>query len=144
VRGYLACVIVAGGALACGPSASEKPADVALCPMMIPTSCPSPQPSFATDVEPIVAKRCYPCHGPGGVEQATDDFSTYQGLSLAKTEVELTVYGCIMPPSDAGAATAAERLAILSWGCVRWTKQLIPASRRARREAISGARREEG
>lgn len=66
-------------------------------------------------VQPIIAERCNACHGVGGVEQAAFDFSTYEGVRKAFGSVLNNVYGCLMPPPDAGALTPGERQALLAW-----------------------------
>jgi cbb3-type cytochrome c oxidase subunit III len=102
-----------------GATAVDSGADVdvaeAACPRDLPAGCESPAPSWMNVVQPIVAERCNACHGVGGVEQAAFDFSTYEGVRKAFGSVLNNVYGCLMPPPDAGALTPEERQALLAW-----------------------------
>jgi len=87
------------------------------CPNDLPPACVLPSPSYATDVEPIVARRCFPCHNTGGVALPARDFSTYDKIKAqADTGIVLTqVYACKMPPPDAAPPTADERATLLHW-----------------------------
>jgi len=85
------------------------------CPRDLPSSCELPAPSWMNVVQPIIVQRCNDCHGGGGVEQAAFDFSTYQGVRKAFGSVLNNVYGCQMPPPDAGALTSEQRQALLAW-----------------------------
>ena len=85
------------------------------CPRDLPAGCESPVPSWMNVVQPIIAQRCNACHGVVGVEQAAFDFSTYEGVRKAFGSVLNSVYGCLMPPPDAGALTPEERQAVLGW-----------------------------
>ncbi len=113
-----ATAVAASAAFSCSPPAPSSggpPAAAVTCPMVFPSACPSPSPSWVADVQPIVEERCYPCHGPGGVEQSVLDFTNYQGFNMAKTTVDVEIYHCAMPPPDAGAATPEEQLTVLTW-----------------------------
>jgi hypothetical protein len=85
------------------------------CPHDLPDACPSPEPSWVNDVEPIVDQTCNACHGVGGVEQPVFDFSTYEGVHKDFGAVLNSVYSCLMPPPDAGGLMRAEREALLAW-----------------------------
>ena len=39
------------------------------CPNDTPSACPSPAPSYVSDVAPIVSSHCLQCHAPGGQAQ---------------------------------------------------------------------------
>jgi hypothetical protein len=45
--------------ISCGGSVAD-------CPNDLPAACPSPVPSHATDVKPIITAHCLKCHAPGG------------------------------------------------------------------------------
>jgi uncharacterized membrane protein len=83
------------------------------CPNLS-TVCPSPPPSYANDVRPILNARCTTCHGPGG-QEAVRDLTTYQGVFQQRQAVLTQVYSCRMPPSDAAQPTSQERQTIISW-----------------------------
>lgn len=85
------------------------------CPDDLPRSCPTPPPSYAKDVAPILANRCAPCHFPGGVEVAAHDLSTYARVQAQRGSVLDQLHSCLMPPPDAGQPTAQERAAVLGW-----------------------------
>jgi hypothetical protein len=90
----------------------------ASCPTDVPTACPSPPPSWTTDVQPIVSARCAlggQCHGAGGAEEASYDFTSYAGVKKNFLTMETEVASCQMPPSDAVAPTDAEWLTLLQW-----------------------------
>ncbi len=89
--------------------------DASVCPHDLPSTCPSPEPSWMNDVEPIIDRACNPCHGVGGVEQSAFDFSTYQGVHKNFGSILSNVYGCLMPPPDAGGLTDAQRRTLLGW-----------------------------
>jgi len=92
---------------ACGGSESVN------CPNLS-TTCPSPQPSYATDVRPILNARCTTCHSPGGKE-AVRDLTTYSGVFSQRQAVLTQVYSCRMPPSDAPQPAAQERSVLVGW-----------------------------
>jgi hypothetical protein len=114
---------VAAAALGAGCSSSPPPADP--CPDDLPASCPTPSPSYASDIAPIVQQYCFPCHATGGIEAEHFDYSTYAGLYASRAVVLTQVNDCLMPPSapipgygvDAGTAplTTEARLALLGW-----------------------------
>lgn len=113
-----ACVFATSALGACSakPSADSDAGPLApVCPMAVPSNCPSPPPTWTTDIQTIIEARCYPCHGPGGVEQSAQDFTSYQGTTVVSATIDFEVFHCLMPPPDAGAATPAEQLTILTW-----------------------------
>ena len=83
------------------------------CPNVSDLTCPSPPPSFKTDVQPIIETRCYPCHGPGGIEVGTINLTSYHGV--VSNDVVGIVGQCMMPPPDAGQLTMAERDTLFEW-----------------------------
>jgi uncharacterized membrane protein len=102
-------VVLVGALLlaACGGSESVN------CPNLS-TTCPSPQPSYANDVRPIVNARCTVCHSPGG-QEASRDLTTYSHVFEQRQAVLTQVFSCRMPPSDAPQPTAQERSVLVSW-----------------------------
>ena len=104
----------------CTSDPHQAPADAGAeaadeCPDDVPAACPSPEPSYANDVAPIFARRCAPCHFPGGIEVATHDFSKYDVIHDQKGAILGQIHACLMPPPDAGAPTPDERAALLGW-----------------------------
>ena len=108
--------------IACSPS-SSMPAPVTdaasdappACPSDLPAACPSPPPGYDAAVLPLLAHRCWGCHGDGGIEVNQHDLGTYDGVFRQRSAVLNQVYGCLMPPSDAAALTPDERAALLGW-----------------------------
>jgi hypothetical protein len=94
-----------GFALAC----SGIPA----CPNDLPVGCPPDAPGYSATVAPLIEKRCSSCHSPAN--NNPPDLSTYAGVSAQKSAVLDQVYGCTMPPLDAGQLTSAERSQLLGW-----------------------------
>jgi uncharacterized membrane protein len=76
--------------------------------------CASP-PSYSMQVEGIIASRCLPCHGPGGVEYAAKPEDTYAHVKTAAIDMYSQVLDCVMPLPDAGQPTPEERQALLDW-----------------------------
>jgi uncharacterized membrane protein len=111
VIAVIAASSIAGG---CG---SSSPPPAPSCPNDTPDSCPSPMPSYATDVAPILQNRCVPCHGPGGVE-AVRPFDTYANITRTSdnpNRMLTQIHACLMPPADQPQLTADERKIILGW-----------------------------
>ncbi len=92
--------------------------------------------SFNRDVRPILADRCYHCHGPDAENQdsefrldsaanATADLGGYAGVvpgDLAASELHTRIHaddGSIMPPSDSNRVLSAAEIDILD----RWIEQ---------------------
>jgi hypothetical protein len=102
--------------LACSSEPPPANADGgASCPNDLPATCPTPPPSFATEVEPIFSQLCWGCHADGGVAVGIRDLSTYDGIASHQTTVLSKFYGCSMPPSDAGQPSPAQRAKMLAW-----------------------------
>jgi hypothetical protein len=113
--------------IGCGqPAATEKDAAVVDdlggspdagvldCPNDLPQACPTPAPSYVSEVQPLIANRCVPCHSPGGLasDRPLDD---YTNVYKRRGTVLNEVYTCLMPPADAGQLSDAERKQLLSW-----------------------------
>jgi hypothetical protein len=97
---------VAAALAACGTDAT--------CPKDMPTTCPTPTPSYANDVAPIFATYCNDCHSPTG--QAPDrPFQTYAEIFARRTSVLSFTYGCQMPPAAFPQPTEEERVTLLGW-----------------------------
>ncbi|MFT3838242.1 MAG: hypothetical protein QM723_14765 [Myxococcaceae bacterium] len=83
------------------------------CPNDLPMSCPADAPGYAATIAPLIQKRCLECHSPAN--NNPPDLSTYSGVSNQRGVVLTQLYGCLMPPPDAGQPTAEERGQFLSW-----------------------------
>jgi hypothetical protein len=76
-------------------------------------ACPSPKPSYASDVVPILEAKCNTCHvGGKGPWPLTD----YQSVVDWRLQIIQDIEGCTMPPLDGGANLSAdERHTVLGW-----------------------------
>lgn len=84
------------------------------CPNDLPKSCPSPKPSYKDDVAPLVERRCLVCHFEGGPASAIV-LSSYPAIFQRRSAVLNQVYGCKMPPPDAGPLAEGDRQHLLGW-----------------------------
>lgn len=118
MRRRLAMFALAFGALAalgaCHGEETESADAGPSCPNDLPTACPTPAPSYSSDVAPIVKERCLLCHGPGG-PQASVPLADYASIHARRTTVLTQVYGCRMPPAGAAELTSDERATLLAW-----------------------------
>jgi hypothetical protein len=109
-------MVLAAGLFGCS-GGSEAPAPT--CTNDGNVTCPSPSadgggpPSYQTDVQPIIASRCYGCHGPGGIEVSSINLTSYHGV--VSNDVVAQLSECFMPPPDAGQPTPAERQTLFEW-----------------------------
>jgi hypothetical protein len=108
---HVVAATTAGVLGACSGGSGDGPQPF-VCPN-VDSSCPATPPSYKTEVQPILASRCYGCHGPGGVEYPSKDLSTYTGAS--RNDIVGQVSVCAMPPPDAGQLTLEERTTLLQW-----------------------------
>jgi|HubBroStandDraft_6_1064221.scaffolds.fasta_scaffold214066_2 hypothetical protein len=110
-----------GGAPADGPSdgGESEATSPPPCPDLGYPACPSPPPSWATEVRPIVDLYCSPCHFNGGTGvQKGDDFSTAAGVQHVLTTSLTDLHNCSMPPQDAAVMPTSRRETLMAWlGC---------------------------
>jgi hypothetical protein len=119
-------LVVAALALpaACSSGSAEKRTDarqvtsdagvVPACGSDVTPTCPSPKPSYKSDVVPILNADCNTCHvgGPSKPWPLTD----YQSLLDWRKEVLGDMLQCTMPPEDAGHAISdADRGVLIGW-----------------------------
>ena len=105
--------------VACGGGGGDPVGAPPSCPtLVIPDACPSSPPSWKGEVQPLVAKYCYGCHGMGGVGQSKEDFSTYQGVKKAGPTIASQVQQCLMPRPGAAQPTESERETLITWALV--------------------------
>jgi hypothetical protein len=115
VCGALALAAFAAFACTSSDGSSTGGSSGTQCPQDLPAACPTPTPSFAGEVDPIIVRRCGGCHLDGGVAQPTRDFTTYDDIFRQRSPILNQVYSCNMPPPDAGQPTPEERAALLGW-----------------------------
>ena len=103
-------------AVACsgGGSGANDPAQ-ASCPNTGDLTCPSPPPSYKADIQPIIEKHCYGCHGPGGVEVSSINLTTYAEVARRRSDIGFQITHCRMPQPDAGPLTLDEMKTFAEW-----------------------------
>ena len=84
------------------------------CPAPAQMGCPVDAPTFQTGIADLLHARCYPCHAPGGVEQARL-LTDYAHVSGERMSIASQVVSCSMPPTGAPRLTGSERQQILDW-----------------------------
>jgi uncharacterized membrane protein len=95
---------------------ADPDADVAACVRKLPAACPTPSPSYETQIDPIIQNRCWPCHATGGAGAASGHpFTDYNLVHKDRGAILDQVYACNMPPSGATALSDEERTAMLAW-----------------------------
>jgi hypothetical protein len=105
-----AAILVAMGA--CGGGGEGAGAG---CPFELPAGCSGAPPSYATDVGPVVARRCVQrCHQPGGVAQM-QPLSSYLQLSARRGAVLGQLYRCRMPPAPEPPLSFDDGALLLDW-----------------------------
>jgi hypothetical protein len=98
-------VAAAGG---CGGS------DGPPCMVMLPTECPTPAPSYATNVAPIFQATCNDCHSPGK-QTGTIPFNNYVQVYARRTTILDQIYRCKMPPADGPPTTPEQVKTLMDW-----------------------------
>lgn len=84
------------------------------CEIAAPTACPSPAPSYRTDVEPIVRARCVSCHY--GQVGGPWPLNSYDHVSDWRDTIRSAMLDCSMPPPEDGLTMSErERVTILEW-----------------------------
>jgi hypothetical protein len=103
------CALVLAIALAA--CSGENPA----CPADEPASCPSPAPSYASQVGPLIDQYCaVGCHTAGGT--ASDrPLDSYATVFARRSGVLDQTYQCAMPPIGSPVPSEPDRAAILGW-----------------------------
>jgi hypothetical protein len=101
-------VFICVGTVSCGgaPAATS-------CPM-VSSSCPSPVPSYATEVAPIIEQRCAACHSPTGVEP-NRPYQTYADVKSFQIDILVQVRDCMMPLPGSPPLSDEERTTLLGW-----------------------------
>jgi hypothetical protein len=87
------------------------------CPKFELPACPSPPPSFATDVQPIVDSHCVDCHSAGG-QEANRPLVTYADVARqngSSGTILSQIVNCQMPPADAPQLDQAAHDTLVAW-----------------------------
>jgi hypothetical protein len=86
------------------------------CPSDLPGRdvCATATPSYASEVAPIVERRCATCHYPDNT-RSRYVFTDYDDVYSARQTVLTRIYGCVMPPDGAPPLTPEERRVLLEW-----------------------------
>ena len=83
------------------------------CPADVPDACPSPVPSWATQVVPILDAKCNGCHTGG---DAPWPLTNYPDVLHWRAQVLYEIERCTMPPpDDPKQLTASERTTLIDW-----------------------------
>jgi hypothetical protein len=95
------------------PGLTESDGGSEVCETTLPTSCPSPAPTYEQDVATIIEARCSSCHDGRGEQWPLVDYSHTADWS---NEIRAMVADCSMPPPDSGVLMLnSERQVILDW-----------------------------
>jgi hypothetical protein len=112
-------LVAAAGACSGSPSSAGPAA--APCPNLdFPGICPTPPPSWKTDVQPLFEEYCNQCHGIGGPAALQVPLGTYQDVVNNRTRSWLQISNCSMPNTDASLPatsfpTADQRQTMVTW-----------------------------
>jgi hypothetical protein len=102
--------------LACGAQSVQGADEGGVaCTTTQPRTCPTPTPSWKSDVQPIIAVYCNGCHGAGGIVQRKNDFTTYAGVYVDRPTINWDVFNCKMPLVGHAQPSLAEREILLAW-----------------------------
>lgn len=85
----------------------------AQCPADVPDGCPSPAPSYTTDVVPVLDAKCNGCHTGG---EGPWPLTNHDDVVHWRYQVLREVVQCTMPPPlSKPELTEAERAMIVDW-----------------------------
>jgi hypothetical protein len=84
-----------------------------VCSPDVPDACPSPVPSYATEVVPILVAKCNGCHTGG---DGPWPLTNHADVLHWRTQVLNELANCTMPPPmDTSRLTARERTMLIDW-----------------------------
>jgi hypothetical protein len=83
------------------------------CPNDLPAACPSPQPSYSSQVAPVIQNYCLKCHSGAG--PGIGDFRTYPSVFANRQAILTQFYSCRMPPQGEPQPGSQERALLLGW-----------------------------
>lgn len=123
VAGAIACSDASQGIGSPAPDSAASGTDSGPgpCPtIQFPSTCPTPPPSWKTDVQPLVEKYCDQCHGNGSTAASQLNLSTYKDVAANRTKCWYQIYQCWMPnvdgsPPPLAYPTAGERQTLVTW-----------------------------
>lgn len=118
-------VLLLAGIQACSASSAPatSPPGLDCSSLVVPQTCPSPPPSWKSDVAPLLEAYCLQCHGAGAIASARFPLSTYADVKQHATQSWEQVYTCLMPNGDASPPplaypTLAQRQTLVTWASV--------------------------
>jgi hypothetical protein len=123
---FLLAIGPAAGCSSSNAGGSETPTDAGSdtavddagsCPNVLPPACPSPEPSYESDVLPILEQRCYTCHADAGITTSGSDIDlgSYSAVYQLRGDILSEVNACEMPPTTAPQPTIEQRTTLLGW-----------------------------
>src|SRR5438876_381048 len=86
---WRARVATAAALMGCGDGGGGR------CPDELPSTCPTPAPTFSMDADPIIQSFCVGCHSPTGIEP-THPFDTYANVRAQISTFIMQVRSCAM------------------------------------------------
>ncbi len=94
---------------------SDATPDAASCPQVpLPTRCPTPAPTYAGDIAPLIEAHCLECHS--GQLPGTWPLTSYRHVADWEDLIRASMISCSMPPPDATTTlTEEQRLLVLTW-----------------------------
>jgi len=104
---------------ACAAKSPERavsagsPVVEAACRVAPAAGCGDAAPSFASDVQPILKRRCLRCHSGDGAAAEEHDFSKLETLRAQRGQLKDAVLACAMPPRSP--LSDAEGHTLLQW-----------------------------
>lgn len=104
---------VAGDGASGSDANAGNVADSGMCGAAVPQACPSPMPSYQTQIAPLLQTYCITCHSPDGA--AGFDESTYATVNAQLSPILDQVAACQMPPVGSPELPPSDRLTLLDW-----------------------------
>jgi len=111
-------LLFASALLACAsapPPAAVAPTPVATSEARSASRCEGPAPTYAADVRPVLAHKCFACHAGDGSAAEDHDFSREDVLRAQRSSVADAVSTRSMPPPTRPQLTDAEADVLLRW-----------------------------
>jgi hypothetical protein len=124
MRGLIITALALFFTAACGDGTHAAAPDLAVpqspdfgvssCANDLPTSCPSPAPSWDGGIEALISAKCLPCHNPSGQAYSVP-LTDYSSVYARRDIVLNQVYSCAMPPAGADPLDGGERQTLVGW-----------------------------
>ena len=77
--------------------------------------CPSPPPSYRSEVLPVLREKCFSCHAGSGDEAEDYDLSAFKNVHAQRLAIFGKVRARAMPPAGQEPLTDTERRKLLAW-----------------------------